>query len=197
MGRKTAYDFNTEVNAPITLYAQWTQNPVTTDPDPVTPDPVPVDPTPSAYPVRCSWTGLPANSGNRVPGTRRYAENARVMVDTGYVQGMEVTVDGTTYVFSGWDMEDFRMPSESVTITGVWTEAANIDEENPPLVDTSEDKDPIVPEPPKTDVPDEQPPATGVPDEETPKTGLPDEQPPLRPGNRAAGAFCCVTNFGL
>ena len=64
-------------------------------------------------------------------------------------------------------------------------------------MDTSEDKDPIVPEPPKTDVPDEQPPATGVPDEETPKTGLPDEQPPLRPGNRAAGAFCCVTNFGL
>ena len=132
MGRKTAYDFNTEVNAPITLYAQWTQNPVTPDPDPVTPDPVPVDPTPSAYPVRYSWTGLPANSGNRVPGTRRYAENARVTVDTGYVQGMEVTVDGTTYVFSGWDMEDFRMPSESVTITGVWTEAANIDEENPP-----------------------------------------------------------------
>ena len=64
-------------------------------------------------------------------------------------------------------------------------------------MDTSEDKDPIVPEPPETDVPDEQPPATGVPDEETPKTGLPDEQPPLRPGNRAAGAFCCVTNFGL
>ena len=71
-------------------------------------------------------------------------------------------------------------------------------------MDTSEDKDPIVPEPPKTDVPDEQPPATGVPDEETPKTDLPDEpvdvpdeQPPLRPGNRAAGAFCCVTNFGL
>ena len=90
----------------------------TTPPPPDNPNPV----TPVTYPVRYQWTGLPEGAGEKLPATQRYASGISVKVDTVYTQGKEAVVDGKTYVFSGWDTEDFRMPAKDVVISGTWAE---------------------------------------------------------------------------
>lgn len=63
--------------------------------------------------------GLP--SSYEVPATVEYAEGDMVDIDTTYTEGMEVSVDGGKYVFSGWDMkESFEIHSDN-SIYGEWT----------------------------------------------------------------------------
>lgn len=87
-------------------------------------------PTPTTYTVAYTWTGLPEGTTDpAVPDGDSYSVGAEVTVDT-RPSGNEVTVDGVTYVFSGWSTDDatidengkFTMPAENVVITGNWTE---------------------------------------------------------------------------
>ena len=75
-----------------------------------------------------SWTGLPDNHGQTLPTGGSYAENTEVTVNSTYTNITEVTVDGTTYVFSGWSTTDatitngkFTMPGKNVIIRGTWS----------------------------------------------------------------------------
>lgn len=62
--------------------------------------------------------GLP--SSYEVPATVEYAEGDMVDIDTTYTEGMEISVDGGKYVFSGWDMkESFEIHSDN-SIYGEW-----------------------------------------------------------------------------
>lgn len=83
------------------------------------------------YTVTYKWGGLPDGHG-QIPPTdnKKYEENADVTVDKTFPKGEEVEVNGKTYVFSGWDRTDFKMPAEDVVIKGTWTEKTT----PPPIV---------------------------------------------------------------
>ncbi len=75
------------------------------------------------YTVTYIWSGLPEGAAVTLPtDSRRYSEGDAVTVDTTYTKDQEITVDGKTYVFSGWSTDDFTMPAGDVTISGSWTE---------------------------------------------------------------------------
>lgn len=81
-------------------------------------------PTVNTYLVEYNWTvndgpGLP--SSYEVPATVEYAENDLVNIDTSYTNGMEVSVIGGKYIFSGWDQTDDFNITEDTTINGEWT----------------------------------------------------------------------------
>ncbi len=73
------------------------------------------------YTVTYTWSGLPENHGQTIPTGGSYEEKTPVTVDTTYLNGRELVIDGVTYVFTGWDKQDFTMPANDVTIHGVWT----------------------------------------------------------------------------
>ena len=78
--------------------------------------------------VTYTWSGLPEGHTEILPTGGIYAVGAGVTVDNSkYTNGKEVTVGGTTYVFSGWSTEDatitegkFTMPAKNVKIEGTW-----------------------------------------------------------------------------
>lgn len=80
-------------------------------------------PTVNTYVVDYQWDitggpGLP--SSYEVPVTVEYAEGDMVTIDTTYTEGMEISVDGGKYVFSGWDQkENFEIHDDN-TIYGEW-----------------------------------------------------------------------------
>ena len=83
------------------------------------------------YPVTYTWTGLPENAEQKPPeDANKYKENTEVSIDGTYIENQELTIDGKTYVFSGWKLPDgltetggkFTMPGKPVEIVGVWTE---------------------------------------------------------------------------
>lgn len=83
------------------------------------------------YTVTYTWTGLPAEGEGLpvVPAESDHTVGETVDVDSKYTEDMEITVDGKTYVFSGWTTDDaviengkFEMPGQDVVITGIWKE---------------------------------------------------------------------------
>lgn len=88
-------------------------------------------PTDADYTVTYTWTGLPAEGEGLpvVPAESDHTVGETVDVDSKYTEDMEITVDGKTYVFSGWTTDDaviengkFEMPGQDVVITGIWKE---------------------------------------------------------------------------
>ena len=71
--------------------------------------------------VSYEWEGLPEGHGQKLPDAANYGQNVSVTVDKTHTKESTVTVDGKTYVFSGWDRSDFTMPAEDVVIKGKWT----------------------------------------------------------------------------
>lgn len=132
-----------------------------------------VPPVTSTYSVRYSWTGLPAEATENLPAARSYEAGAAVTADTAYTVGTEVTVGETTYVFSGWDTEDFTMPARNVEIKGIWTEKPaeeDVEETDPPTTETPEPSE--APEPTETQEPDE---TEDLDDNDTPMAEIPEE----------------------
>ena len=90
---------------------------------------------PAKYTVTYDWN-LPEGADEELPASEKRPAGATITVDTTYSKDYEITVDGKTYVFSGWSTSDvtitdgkFTMPAKNVTITGTWTER----EEQPPV----------------------------------------------------------------
>ena len=90
-----------------------------------------VPPAEVDYTVTYTWTGLPAEGEGLpvVPAESDHTVGEAVDVDSEYTEDMEITVDGKTYVFSGWTTDDaviengkFEMPGQDVAITGIWKE---------------------------------------------------------------------------
>ena len=90
---------------------------------------------PKKYTVTYAWD-LPKGADEELPASEKRPAGATITVDTTYSKDYEITVDGKTYVFSGWSVAGvtiadgkFTMPAQNVTITGTWTER----EEQPPV----------------------------------------------------------------
>ena len=90
---------------------------------------------PAKYTVTYEWN-LPEGADEELPASEKRPAGATITVDTTYSKDYEITVDGKTYVFSGWSVDGvtiadgkFTMPAQNVTITGTWTER----EEQPPV----------------------------------------------------------------
>ncbi len=90
---------------------------------------------PKKYTVTYAWD-LPKGADEELPASEKRPAGATITVDTTYSKDYEITVDGKTYVFSGWSTTDvtvtdggFIMPEKNVTITGTWTER----KEQPPV----------------------------------------------------------------
>lgn len=72
--------------------------------------------------VSYRWTGLPDGATAQLPAGLKCFEGTQVSVDATFASGMELEINGKTYVFSGWDKSDFTMPNDNIIITGTWTE---------------------------------------------------------------------------
>ncbi len=90
---------------------------------------------PKKYTVTYAWD-LPKGADEELPASEKRPAGATITVDTTYSKDYEITVDGKTYVFSGWSVDGvtiadgkFTMPAQNVIITGTWTER----EEQPPV----------------------------------------------------------------
>ena len=94
---------------------------------------------PKKYTVTYAWD-LPKGADEELPASEKRPAGATITVDTTYSKDYEITVDGKTYVFSGWSVAGvtiadgkFTMPAQNVIITGTWTER----EEQPPATPLS------------------------------------------------------------
>ena len=81
-------------------------------------------PTVTTYLVDYWWNtiggpGLP--SSYEVPATVEYAEGDMITIDATYTEGMEISVDGGKYVFSGWDLKESLEIHSDISIYGEWT----------------------------------------------------------------------------
>lgn len=156
-----AYDFNTPVTGNIELVAQWTYVP------PYVPDP--------DYTYTLNYN---ANGGVGAPASQSQTNDRNFTVSA-----VEPTREG--YTFAGWataanaEEAAYQPGSQirintgySLTLHAVWTPVEDVDETEPPLVETPETTEP-------TETPDE---GEDLGDNDTPLTELPEtSEPPVEP----------------